>query len=44
LPEEAPLSLGTLRVLDAGVGDVVRAEPFEAVDISVSELLGQDDP
>ncbi len=32
-----------LRVLDAGVGDVVRAEPFEAVEISVAELLGGDD-
>jgi Uma2 family endonuclease len=31
-----------LRVLDAGLGDVVRAEPFEAVEIAVSELSGKE--
>ena len=31
-----------LRVLDAGVGDVIRAEPFEAVELSVAELFGGD--
>lgn len=29
-----------LRVLDAGVGDRVHAEPFEAVDLDVAELFG----
>jgi Uma2 family endonuclease len=33
-----------LRVLDAGVGDVVRAEPFDAIEVSVAELFGRDDP
>lgn len=28
-----------LRVLDAGVGDVIRAEPFEAVELDVGELF-----
>jgi hypothetical protein len=32
-----------LRVLDAGVGDVARAEPFEAVEIDVGELFGKDE-
>jgi Uma2 family endonuclease len=29
-----------LRVLDAGFGDVVRAEPFHAVEISIADLFG----
>lgn len=29
-----------LRVLDAGVGDVVRAEPFDAIELDVRELFG----
>lgn len=32
-----------LRILDAGVGDVVRAEPFEAVEVSIAELFGRDE-
>lgn len=32
-----------LDVLAASAGDVVRAEPFDAVEISVSELFGRDD-
>jgi Uma2 family endonuclease len=32
-----------LRVLDAGVGDVVRAEPFEAIEIDVREIVGVED-
>ncbi len=32
-----------LRVLDAGVGDVARAEPFEGVEISIAELFGRED-
>lgn len=32
-----------LRILDAGVGDVVRAEPFEATELSVAELFGRDE-
>jgi Uma2 family endonuclease len=32
-----------LRILDAGVGDRVRAEPFDAVEISVGELFGKDE-
>jgi Uma2 family endonuclease len=32
-----------LRVLDAGIGDVVRAEPFDAIEISVGELFGKDE-
>jgi Uma2 family endonuclease len=32
-----------LRVLDGGVGDVVRAEPFDAVELSIAELFGRDD-
>jgi Uma2 family endonuclease len=31
-----------LRVLDAGVGDVVRAEPFDAIELDVAELFGRD--
>jgi Uma2 family endonuclease len=31
-----------LRVLDAGIGDVVRAEPFEEVEIDIAELFGQE--
>jgi Uma2 family endonuclease len=34
---------GYIHVLDAAAGEVVRAEPFDAVEISVSELLGRDD-
>ena len=34
---------GYMQVLTAGVGEVVRAEPFDAVEISVSELFGKDD-
>jgi Uma2 family endonuclease len=30
-----------LRVLDAGIGDVVRAEPVDAIEISVAELFGK---
>lgn len=29
-----------LRVLDAGIGDVVRAEPFDAIELDVGELFG----
>jgi Uma2 family endonuclease len=29
-----------LRVLDAGVGDRVRAEPFDAIELDVAELFG----
>jgi Uma2 family endonuclease len=32
-----------LRVLDAGIGDLVRAEPFDAVEIAVGELFGKDE-
>src|SRR5262249_55414911 len=32
-----------LRGLDAGVGDVVKAEPFEAVEIAIAELFGHDE-
>ena len=32
-----------LRVLDAGVGDVARAEPFDGVEISIAELFGRED-
>jgi Uma2 family endonuclease len=32
-----------LQVLVAGVGDVVRAEPFDAIEIVVGELLGRDE-
>lgn len=32
-----------LRVLDAGVGDVARAEPFEDIEISIAELFGRDE-
>lgn len=32
-----------VRVLDAGVGDVVRAEPFEAIEISIAELFGREE-
>jgi Uma2 family endonuclease len=32
-----------LRVLDAGAGEVVRAEPFEAIAIAIAELFGHDD-
>jgi Uma2 family endonuclease len=32
-----------LRVLDAGVGDVVRAEPFDAIELDVRELFGVED-
>ena len=32
-----------LRVLDAGVGDVVRAEPFDAIELAVGELFGRDE-
>jgi Uma2 family endonuclease len=28
------------RVLDAGIGDTVRAEPFDAIDIAVGEIFG----
>ncbi|HEY8431133.1 MAG TPA: Uma2 family endonuclease [Sandaracinaceae bacterium] len=31
------------RVLDAGVGDVVRAEPFDAIEIDVREIFGAED-
>ena len=31
-----------LQILTAGVGDVVRAEPFEAIEIVVAELFGHD--
>lgn len=31
---------GYLNVLNAGAGDVVRAEPFEAVEIDVAEIFG----
>ncbi|MDQ3033294.1 MAG: Uma2 family endonuclease [Myxococcota bacterium] len=31
-----------LSILSAGVGDVVRAEPFEVVEISISDLFGHD--
>ena len=32
-----------LRVLDAGIGDVVRPEPFGDVEISVAELFGREE-
>jgi hypothetical protein len=31
------------RILDAGVGDRVRAEPFDAVELDVAELFGVDE-
>lgn len=31
------------RVLDAGVGDAVRAEPFDAIELDVRELFGVED-
>lgn len=31
------------RVLDAGIGDVVRAEPFDAIELDVRELFGGED-
>ncbi len=31
-----------MNILNAGVGDVVRAEPFEAVELDVGELFGHD--
>ena len=34
---------GYLQVLTASVGDVVRAEPFDAIELSVSELFGHDE-
>jgi len=34
---------GYVQVLTGGVGDVVRAEPFEAVEISVAELFGKEE-
>ncbi len=48
-PEHATLTVlrhsepAYLRILDAGAGERVRAEPFDAVEISVSALLGRDD-
>ena len=33
---------GYMNILNAGVGDVVRAEPFEAIEIDVGELFGHD--
>jgi Uma2 family endonuclease len=30
-------------VLEAGLGDVVRAEPFEAIEISIAELFGREE-
>jgi Uma2 family endonuclease len=45
-PEHQTLSVmrraegGYLRVLDAGVGDVVHAEPFDAIELDVAELFG----
>jgi Uma2 family endonuclease len=33
----------SLRVLDAGVGDRVRAEPFDAIEIDVAEIFGIED-
>lgn len=33
---------GYLQVLTAGVGDVVRAEPFEAIEISIAELFDRE--
>jgi len=32
-----------LRVLDAGLGDLARAEPFESLEISIAEIFGRDD-
>ena len=34
---------GYLQVLTASVGDVVRAEPFDAIEIHVGELFGHDE-
>lgn len=31
------------RVLDAGVGDIVRAEPFDAIELDVREIFGVED-
>jgi hypothetical protein len=48
-PEHATLTVlrhsdpAYLRVLDASVCDRVRAEPFDAIEVSVSSLLGRDD-
>jgi Uma2 family endonuclease len=33
---------GYVNVLNAGVGDVVRAEPFDAIDVDVGELFGHE--
>lgn len=33
---------GYLNVLSAGPGEIVRAEPFDAIEIDVGELLGRD--
>lgn len=35
---------GYLHVLGAGVGDRVRAEPFDAIELSVGELFGHEEP
>jgi len=32
-----------LRILDAGVGDKVHAEPFDAIELEVRELFGVDE-
>ncbi len=47
-PEHATLtvmrwsSAAYLRVLDAGIGDVVHAEPFEAIEIGITDLFGRE--
>jgi len=33
---------GYVVALTAGPGDVVRAEPFDGIELSISELLGED--
>jgi Uma2 family endonuclease len=47
-PEHATLVVyrhgpdGYVNVLSAGIGDVVRAEPFEAVELDVGDLFGEE--
>ncbi len=48
-PQDQPLSVlrweaeQYKRVLDAGVGDVVRAEPYDAIELDVREIFGVED-
>ena len=35
---------GYVNALTAGIGDIVRAAPFDAIDISIAALFGHDEP